>query len=110
MSDGYAADADRIGSRAKDFGDHADRARRVAATLRAALESDTQAWGSDVVGQSFAGAHAEPAAQTARQVSGLSGEFDALGTAFTGAAETYRSTDDAAADDAAAVRREVGEA
>ncbi|MGH3432681.1 MAG: hypothetical protein ACRDQB_07580 [Thermocrispum sp.] len=110
MSEGYTADADRIGARARDFGEHAERARQVAQNLRSALESGASGapWGGDAVGQSFAGAHAGPADRTLQQLSGLSGEFDAIGTDFTGAAETYRSTDSAAAEDAAAARRDLG--
>lgn len=109
MSDGYAADADRIDARARDFGDHSQRAREVADALRTALDSDARAWGSDVIGESFAGSHAEPASRVLQQLSGLSGEFEAVGETFAGAAETYRSTDAAAADDAAAARRDLGE-
>lgn len=107
---GFEADAGRIGARAQDFADHAERARKVAETLQGALESAEQAWGDDAVGQSFAAGHAEPARLALQLLGGLGPELDGMGAKFAGAAGTYRAVDESAEDDARAAGRDFGEA
>lgn len=108
MTGGFSADADRIGARSRDFGDHAQRARKVAESLQAGVGD--QPWGDDAVGQSFAAAHSGPAEKALQLLTGLGGELDAMGAKFADAAQTYRVVDESGAGDADAVRREVGEA
>lgn len=107
MTQGFSADADRIGARSRDFGDHAQRARKVAETLQSSVGE--QPWGDDAVGQSFAAAHAAPAERALQLLGGLGGELDAMGAKFAGAAQTYRAVDDEGAGDVDAAGRGLGE-
>lgn len=94
MSDGYAADVDRLARRSADFPDLADRARRVAETVRATLDATGAPWGEDEVGSSFAAAHAGPAAQAWELLSGLGDDLADVGARFSKAAAGYRASEE----------------
>lgn len=108
MTQGFSADADRIGARSRDFDDHAQRARTVAETLQSSIGE--QPWGDDEVGQSFAASHVDSAERAMGLLAGLGGELDAMGGKLAGAAETYRAIDQGGADDVGAAGRGLGEA
>ncbi|MFD2422087.1 hypothetical protein [Amycolatopsis pigmentata] len=96
MSGGFEADAGRLAARARDFASLVDRAGEIAADLDRALERAETAWGHDVVGRSFAAAHAEPARRVADQVRGLATGLDHVGGSFAEAARRYQEGDSAA--------------
>jgi uncharacterized protein YukE len=95
---GFEADIERLAARAKDFDDHAERARQIATDLDHALAGAAGAWGDDVVGRSFAAAHAGPTADTADRVRGLFAGLGDVGGSFTEAARRYQAGDTGAAE------------
>lgn len=88
---GFEADADRLATRAKDFDGFVERAARISADLDAALDGASAAWGDDVVGQSFAAAHADPAQATADRLRTLADGLGDVGGSFAEAARRYRA-------------------
>lgn len=95
---GFEADVDRLSARAKDFDALVERAARISADLERALDGAPAAWGDDVVGQSFAAAHADPASDTAARLKGLAEGLRGAGGSFAEAARRYQAGDSAAAD------------
>ncbi|KAA9158920.1 hypothetical protein FPZ12_021700 [Amycolatopsis acidicola] len=93
---GFEADAEKLAARAGDFTGFAERAGQIAADLGRALEGASGAWGDDVVGRSFAAAHAQPAAETADKVQRLAGGLGDVGGKFAEAAKRYQAGDEAA--------------
>lgn len=93
---GFEADVDRLSAQAKDFGPLADRAARISAALEQALGDAP--WGDDVVGRSFAAAHAAPADETMTGLKGLAGGLADVGGSFGDAARRYQASDAGAAD------------
>lgn len=93
MTGGFTADADRLAHRSADFAALADRARRIADDLRAALEAAEAPWGRDAVGTSFAAAHAEPAERSRALVDTLAEGLGSVGARFAAAAVEYRDAD-----------------
>ena len=88
---GFEADAERLATRAKDFDGIVQRAARISADLDSALDGASGAWGDDLVGQSFAAAHAEPATGTADRLRGLAEGLGDVGGSFADAARRYRA-------------------
>lgn len=98
MSGGFEVDAARLAARSQDFDGLAASAARIAADLDHALTGAESAWGDDVVGTSFAAAHAGPARAAADQIRALAGSLRELGDAFGEAARRYRAGDSGAAE------------
>ncbi|PXY19807.1 hypothetical protein DI005_18495 [Prauserella sp. PE36] len=96
---GFEVDADRLGAHAAEFEGLAERATRIAADLRAGLEAGPTPWGTDAVGQSFAGAHEGPSSEVLRTLGELAGGLGDMGTRLSSAAGAYRSADTDAAGD-----------
>lgn len=96
MSGGFEADVERLAARARDFDGLVHRAGEIAADLDRALEGAETAWGDDVVGRSFAAAHAEPAGQVAGRVRGLVSGLDHVAGSFAEAAGRYQAGDSGA--------------
>lgn len=94
--DGYEVDVDRLAARAGQFEPLAGRIDAIHRTLTDALGAEGTCWGADVVGQSFAAAHAGPAADTESALSGLSGRITTVGTKLTETAATYGTGEHAA--------------
>ncbi|GAB2961103.1 PE domain-containing protein [Amycolatopsis acidiphila] len=93
---GFEADVDRLSAHAKDFDGLVERAARISADLAQALEGAP--WGDDVVGRSFAAAHAKPASETATRLTGLAADLGRAGGSFAEAARRYQAGDAGAAD------------
>jgi hypothetical protein len=97
VTGGFGADVDRLAARAKEFDGLAERAGRISADLDHALEGAEAAWGDDIVGASFAAAHAGPAAEVADRLRGLGGGLREVGASFGEAARRYQAGDAEAA-------------
>ncbi|MEU6643779.1 hypothetical protein ABZ863_14670 [Saccharomonospora sp. NPDC046836] len=94
---GFEVDAERLGAQAGEFEALAERAARIVADLRAAVEGSP--WGADAVGQSFRDAHEAPVAAVLGRFGDLPSGLGDLGARFADAAVAYRAADSAAADD-----------
>lgn len=94
---GFAVETGALARHAEEFGPLAERASRIAAELRQVLDEEGHPWGGDAVGQSFAAAHAAPAAEAGERLDGLATELADIGARFADAAAAYRSADEAAA-------------
>ncbi|WP_028851168.1 hypothetical protein [Thermocrispum municipale] len=108
MNPDHGADVERLASRARDFSEHAQRAKRIADDLRAAVDGKAP-WGSDEIGERFAGAHVDAANRAMQRLEEISAQLTSMGDKFGDAAKTYRSTDDESAEGAARIDRELGE-
>jgi hypothetical protein len=95
-ADGYEVDVDRLATRAGQFEPLAGRIAAIHRTLTDALGAEGTCWGTDVVGESFASAHAGPATDTETALSGLSGRISTVGTKLTDTAGTYGAGEDVA--------------
>lgn len=93
---GFEADVERLSARAKDFEPIVTRAVQISAELEQAVGGAP--WGDDVVGRSFATAHAKPAEDAAARVKGLASDLGAAGGSFAEAAQRYQASDTDAAD------------
>ncbi|MTD59059.1 hypothetical protein [Amycolatopsis pithecellobii] len=93
---GFEVDPGRLSRHAKEFDALVERAAGIAGELAHAL--DGAPWGGDVVGRSFAAAHAEPAAKALEQVKGVADGLGGVGGTFAAAARHYQAGDSAAAD------------
>ncbi|HJQ45759.1 MAG TPA: hypothetical protein VJT49_13395 [Amycolatopsis sp.] len=98
MTRGFDTDVDRLAARARDFDGLVERAGTIAADLDRALDGAEAAWGDDVVGKSFAAAHAGPAGATADRSHGLAAGLREVGDSFGEAARRYRAADSGAVD------------
>lgn len=98
MTGGFEADVDRLVARAKDFDGLADHAGTISADLDRALEGAEAAWGDDVVGKSFAAAHADAAREVADRLRALAGGLGDFGGSLGEAAQRYRAGDSDAAE------------
>lgn len=92
---GFRVDSERLHAQAGEFGELAGQAQRIADDLRHAVESAGPCWGSDEIGQRFAGAHQRQAAQALDGLTALSGELKGMGTKFAETAATHQQVDQA---------------
>lgn len=109
MTDDWSADVERVAKHARDFDAHAERATRIANTLRDALDATGTPWGSDEVGSSFDATHRAAADATLAVITGLSDTLGQTGTRLADAATSYQAIDDAGADDIGRIPRKLGE-
>ncbi|OLF04276.1 hypothetical protein BLA60_41495 [Actinophytocola xinjiangensis] len=96
MTDGYAANPDRLAAEGARFDDLAGRVGQIHRTLADALSATGECWGTDAVGASFADAHAAPAETTLTALSSLTESLGAVGTRFTATGTAYTGAEDAA--------------
>jgi hypothetical protein len=94
MSDGYEVDPARLAEQGAQLDPLAGRIASIHQTLSAALAESGACWGTDAVGQSFAGAHAGPADSTLTQLGGLPDKLGSVGTRFTATAARYEGDDE----------------
>ena len=93
MSDGYEVDPTRLAQQGAQLDPLANRVTSIHETLSAALAETGACWGSDAIGQSFAGTHAGSADSTLRRLGGLPDQLGSVGTAFTASAARYEGDD-----------------
>jgi hypothetical protein len=93
MSDGYEVDPARLAQQGAQLDPLAGRVTAIHETLSAALSESGACWGSDAVGQSFAGAHSGPADSTLTQLGALPEQLGSVGTRFSATAATYEGDD-----------------
>ncbi|GAA2339060.1 hypothetical protein GCM10009854_14370 [Saccharopolyspora halophila] len=92
---GFRNDFTRLTEHAGEFADHASHARRIAATLREAVESAGACWGDDEIGERFSATHRGPAEAALAAVEELPERLREVGDEFAATAETSRRTDSA---------------
>jgi hypothetical protein len=93
MSNGFAADADRLSAQAREFPELAARAGAIHRELSDSLAALGPCWGSDTVGQNFAAAHVSLADDTLAGLGQLPDQLGSVGTKFSDTATAYRDTD-----------------
>ena len=94
---GFEADLVRLNEGAGEFTGYAERAGKIVADLSGVLDSIGLCWGTDVVGQSFAGGHVAKADESLGKLDGLSARFGGVGERFAATAQTYGQVDGGAA-------------
>ncbi|MDQ0377329.1 hypothetical protein [Amycolatopsis thermophila] len=94
MNGGFEADAGRLAASSGDFDGLAVRAAAVAQRLESALEGADRAWGDDLVGRSFAAAHAAHADETLDGLRNLAGRLTRFGGIAGEAADRYRGSEE----------------
>jgi len=107
MSDGYAADPDRLTTRGGQFDDLVGRVGRIHRTLTDELSATGECWGSDAVGRSFGSAHAGPADDTLTALSSLTERLGGVGTRFVATGTAYTGAEDGAVERLRAVDPDV---
>ncbi|GAA5128124.1 hypothetical protein [Haloechinothrix salitolerans] len=110
MTDGWSANVERVAKHARDFDTHAERATRIANTLRDALDTTGAPWGSDEVGSSFDATHRAAADSALALITGLGDTLGRMGARLADAATTYQATDDVGADDLGRIARRLDQA
>lgn len=95
---GFRGDPRKIAEHAGEFPGHAERARRIRDELRTALDATAGCWGSDEAGARFAELHLPGAERALTELERLPGGLDEMGTKLSEVAETYRLTDESAAE------------
>jgi hypothetical protein len=95
--DGFEVDAERLATRASQFGPLVDRLGAIHRGLADALSADGTCWGGDAVGQSFASVHTGPADDAVTRLSALSERLGTVGTRLGDTAVAYGAGDESAA-------------
>lgn len=108
MTDGWSADVERVAKHARDFDTHAERATRIANTLRDALGVTGTPWGADEVGSNFDATHRAAADATLAVITGLGDTLGRMGIRLADGATTYQAIDDAGADALGRIARKLG--
>lgn len=90
---GFHSDLENLSARAGEFADHAERAKRVATSLRQVIESAGACWGEDEIGRRFAAAHHAPADAALASVEEIPGRLLEMGEGLAATADTTRAAD-----------------
>lgn len=93
MNDSFQADPQQLATDAGEFHGLAERAGRIHADLRTALDTLGSPWGDDDAGRSFAEVHAAPADETLGRLQALPGQLGDVGSRFVASAHTYEDAD-----------------
>jgi hypothetical protein len=94
---GFEADLARLNEGAGEFTGFAERAGKIVTELSGVLDAVGLCWGSDAIGQSFAGGHVAKADESLDKLDGLSARFGGVGERFAATARTYGQVDGGAA-------------
>ncbi|MGJ7908810.1 WXG100 family type VII secretion target [Actinopolyspora sp. H202] len=100
---GFQSDLGKLAEHAGEFTEHAEHARRIRDELRTALDASGECWGADEAGARFAELHLPGAERALRRLERLPDELAEMGTNLSEAADTYRRTDEAAAEGLAGI-------
>ena len=93
MTDRFQADPEQLASDAGEFHGLAERAGRIHADLRTALDALGSPWGDDDAGRSFAEVHVAPATETLGRLAALPDQLGDVGSRFVASAKTYADAD-----------------
>ena len=90
---GFSTDVDRVLDRAGQLDGLSDTAQSIFKELSDALSAAGECWGTDQVGQSFAGGYTESAEATLELVKALPGQLTDVGGRLARHAHIHRSAD-----------------
>ncbi|MEV6232138.1 hypothetical protein AB0L88_30195 [Saccharopolyspora shandongensis] len=96
---GFRSDIGQLTKHAGDFDGLAGEARRIADTLRQALDAAGDCWGGDDIGENFARTHCDRADQALDGLGALSGQLGEMGAKFAATAATTERADTGGAEE-----------